>query len=436
MSGDNEELERSDPRSQSVYPDTDPKGVTQGEHNAPYKNFFLGAYEGSKETTQKGNSSSKDIYPQDLPPWYEDEYYDDRDWERLPRRTSRAIRFGIFIGVLLGLSLVTYSFIKGWIDDQLDPPGEPGIAITVEIPQGASADDIARILADNDVVANATVFRYYLRFKSASDFQAGIYTFQIKSSAWDVKEILLAGPMEIPDDRFFVTIPEGLTLVEMQETLLSQLPDFNPDELKQAIENSETPSSLGITLSFIKEGIFFPDTYDVDEASLANEESLLQRMTSQFDIVATETGLANPPSGLGVNPYEVLIVASLIEEEAALDEERAKIARVIYNRLDRSIPLGIDATIVYALGGDRELTLSDLAVDSPYNTRLVSGLPPTPISAPGRASIEAALQPAQGDWLYYVRTDESGVGSHTFTVTQEDFNEAVLICIERDLGCG
>ena len=183
-------------------------------------------------------------------------------------------------------------------------------------------------------------------------------------------------------------------------------------------------------------GIFFPDTYDVDEASLANEESLLQRMTSQFDIVATETGLSSPPDGLGVNPYEVLIVASLIEEEAALDEERAKIARVIYNRLDRSIPLGIDATIVYALGGDRELTLSDLAVDSPYNTRLVSGLPPTPISAPGRASIEAALQPAQGDWLYYVRTDESGVGSHTFTVTQEDFNEAVLICIEKDLGCG
>ena len=74
--------------------------------------------------------------------------------------------------------------------------------------------------------------------------------------------------MEIPDDRFFVTIPEGLTLVEMQETLLSQLPDFNPNELEQAIENSETPSSLGITLSFFKEGIFFPDTYDVDELSL------------------------------------------------------------------------------------------------------------------------------------------------------------------------
>tara|TARA_B100001778_G_scaffold121581_1_gene99866 strand:- start:91 stop:1401 length:1311 start_codon:yes stop_codon:yes gene_type:complete len=436
MSGDKEESKRSEPEDQSVYPDTESERQGEGKLDTPYENFFLGAYEGSNEIDQSGNSSSKDIYPQDLPPWYEDEYYDDRDWERLPRRTSTAIRFGIFIGVLLILSLTTYSFVKGWIDDQLDPPGEPGVAVTIEIPQGASADDIARILADNDIVANATVFRYYLRFKSASDFQAGIYTFQVNSSAWDVKENLISGPMEIPDDRFFVTIPEGLTLIEMQETLLGQLPDFSPEELRQAIENAATPSSLGITLSFVKEGIFFPDTYDVDEVSLENEENLLQRMTSQFDIVASETGLTNPPSALGVTPYEVLIIASLIEEEAALDEERAKIARVIYNRLDLSIPLGIDATIVYALGGDRELTLSDLAVDSPYNTRLVLGLPPTPISAPGRASIEAALQPAQGEWLYYVRTDEFGLGSHTFAVTQEDFNEAVLICVERELGCG
>tara|TARA_Y100000748_G_scaffold121357_1_gene101977 strand:+ start:2426 stop:3736 length:1311 start_codon:yes stop_codon:yes gene_type:complete len=436
MSGDKEESKRSELENQSVYPDTETERQGEGKLDTPYENFFLGAYEGSNEIDQSGNSSSKDIYPQDLPPWYEDEYYDDRDWERLPRRTSTAIRFGIFIGVLLILSLTTYSFVKGWIDDQLDPPGEPGVAVTIEIPQGASADDIARILADNDIVANATVFRYYLRFKSASDFQAGIYTFQVNSSAWDVKENLISGPMEIPDDRFFVTIPEGLTLIEMQETLLGQLPDFSPEELRQAIENAATPSSLGITLSFVKEGIFFPDTYDVDEVSLANEENLLQRMTSQFDIVASETGLTNPPSALGVTPYEVLIIASLIEEEAALDEERAKIARVIYNRLDLSIPLGIDATIVYALGGDRELTLSDLAVDSPYNTRLVLGLPPTPISAPGRASIEAALQPAQGEWLYYVRTDEFGLGSHTFAVTQEDFNEAVLICVERELGCG
>ena len=90
-------------------------------------------------------------------------------------------------------------------------------------------------------------------------------------------------------------------------------------------------------------------------------------MIAQFDVVADESGLSSPPPDLGVSPYEGLIIASLIEEEAALEEERGKIARVIYNRLANSIPLGIDATIVYALGGDRELTLSDLAVDSPYN---------------------------------------------------------------------
>ena len=109
---------------------------------------------------------------------------------------------------------------------------------------------------------------------------------------------------------------------------------------------------------------------------------------------------------------------------------------MIYNRLEKNMPLGIDATIIYALGGDRELTVSDLDVDSPYNTRKVVGLPPTPISAPGQASIEAALNPAVGDWLFYVRTDNFGTGSHTFTVTEADFNEAVQVCIERDLGCG
>ena len=436
MSEDKEQTEGSDSLNDSVYPDSPSSSPDQQSPETPYKKFFLGAHAETNESGDQEGTTPRNVYPQDIPPWYEDEYYDDRDWERLPRRTSTAIRFGVFVAILLLLSFTTYSFVKGWVDNQLDPPGEPGIAITIEIPQGATADDIARILAENDVVANATVFRYYLRFKSSSDFQAGIYTFQLNSSVWDVKNSLLAGPMEIPDDRFFVTIPEGLTLVEMQETLLNQLPDFSPEELKQAIESSETPSSLGFSLRFIKEGIFFPETYDIDSTSLNNEQNLLSRMVAQFDIVATETGLSNPPTNLGVSPYEILIIASLIEEEAALEEERAKIARVIYNRLENSIPLGIDATIVYALGGDRELTLTDLAVDSPYNTRLVSGLPPTPISAPGRASIEAALEPAQGDWIFYVRTDEFGIGSHTFAITQEEFNAAVSICVERDLGCG
>jgi len=132
-------------------------------------------------------------------------------------------------------------------------------------------------------------------------------------------------------------------------------------------------------------------------------------------------------------------VASLIEEEALLNEERPKISRVIHNRLERGWRLGIDATARYAVGkiAGEPMSTEDLEVDSPWNTRVVTGLPPTPIAAPGRASLEAALAPADGDWLYYVRTDEGDVpGAHTFATTSNEFERARQVCIEKDLGCG
>ena len=185
------------------------------------------------------------IHPPDLPPWYEDEYYDDREWERVPPRFNSALRFAIFASVIVVIGFFTYNFVRGWLDDQLDPPGEPGAELVIEIPQGATTDDIARILAENDVVANSTVFRYYLRYKDASDFQAGEYTFQINSAVWDARESLERGPVEVVEERFFVTIPEGLTLDEMKEVLLQQLPDFDVNELELAVASSQTPAALG-----------------------------------------------------------------------------------------------------------------------------------------------------------------------------------------------
>jgi UPF0755 protein len=125
-----------------------------------------------------------------------------------------------------------------------------------------------------------------------------------------------------------------------------------------------------------------------------------------------------------ITPYDALIVASLVEAEAKVPEDRPKIARVIYNRLAQGMTLGIDATVLYALQerGDT-LTQSDLATDSPYNTRVNRGLPPTPINSPGQASLEAALAPADGDWLYYVLTDADG--HHYFTNSFSDFQRAV-----------
>jgi len=125
-------------------------------------------------------------------------------------------------------------------------------------------------------------------------------------------------------------------------------------------------------------------------------------------------------------------VASLIEAEAKVDEDRAKISRVIYNRLAEPMSLGIDATVYYALGRrGGALTESDLAVDSPYNTRRFAGLPPTPIALPGRASLEAAINPEPGPWLYYVLADQSGV--HTFSESYDQFLDDVDAAREKGL---
>jgi len=148
-----------------------------------------------------------------------------------------------------------------------------------------------------------------------------------------------------------------------------------------------------------------------------------------------ELGVASAQERFNLTPYEVLVVASLIEEETKVDAERPQVAQVIYNRLREGIPLGIDATSRYEAeiqGRDRGSI--DFESDSPYNTRRIAGLPPTPIASPGRASIAAALEPADGPWLYYVLLDEEG--NHLFTDDYNEFLRAKDACEAAGLGCG
>lgn len=372
------------------------------------------------------------VPPGHVPPWHEEDYYEYYDWDTLPGRSSWWTRFAIVV-VLVALVLgAAFFFTNRWVQRQLAPPGGPGQELVITIPQGATTNDIARILADENVVANPTVFRYYLRWKDAGDFQAGQYLLQENMAVWDVKDTLLAGPA--PSETRLVTIPEGLTLEEIQRRLLDQLPEFSVVELEEAVNSGRVRSVYQPVFSTL-EGVLFPETYQVDEKNAGDEAALLQRMADQFDAVAAELGLDDSVARVGLEPYEVIIVASMIEREASVDEDRPKIARVIYNRLADGEPLGIDATLSY-FTGRRDITASDLALDTQYNTRIFPGLPPTPIASPGRASLEAALNPAEGNWKFYVRTDEFGPGTHSFYDTFEEFETiGVPLCIERDLGC-
>ena len=361
---------------------------------------------------------------------------DPQDWDWLPRRTSTLTRVLIILASLGVVMLVAGLVIKGWVDDRLDPPGDEGPELVVNIPQGASINDIARILEDDGVVANSTVFRYYLRYKGAGDFQAGNYVLNENMAVWHAKDVLLAGPAPGPaEDALRVVVPEGLTLAQMQGQLLDQLPTFDADDLARAMAFPPLRSDYQPPTSTL-EGMLFPDTYLLDSATAEDEAALVVRMINQFDAVAAEVGLDAAPNTVQLSPYEVVIVASLIEKEALIEEDRAKISRVIYNRLGLDMPLQIDAAVRYALNKPSEpLTLADLRVDNPYNVYNRTGLPPGPIAAPGRASLEAALNPANGFWLFYARTDDPVPGAHTFTNTFEEHQAAVEICRERDLGC-
>jgi UPF0755 protein len=170
------------------------------------------------------------------------------------------------------------------------------------------------------------------------------------------------------------------------------------------------------------EGLLFPDTYDFRRTD--DESVILQRMVDRFDEVAASINLNQLAASRGVTPYQVVVVASIVEREAKVPEDRGMVAQVIYNRLKQGMFLQFDSTVVYALGNNITGVVSnkDTQVDSPYNTYKNKGLPPTPIAAPGKASLLAALNPTTGPWLYFVVVDPSGKAAFATTFAEQTKN--------------
>ena len=313
---------------------------------------------------------------------------------------------------MIGLAVVIVGTLGAGITVQrtVDPPGAPGDEITLTIPPGSSTAKIAAILDEEQVVSSARAFRLYVRLKGAGPFQAGDYTVPKNSAFGDIVEILSAGP-EIIQDR--LTVPEGLTVEQIAERV-GKLPGRSAEAFLAAAQSGEVRSTLQPDSVNGLKGLIFPDTYMLDRGD--DEKQILQRMVSTFDTVAAETGITQAAEGGRVTPYEAIVIASLVEREARVPEDRGPIARVVYNRLERDMLLQIDATVLYALGEHKTRVLfSDLEVDSPYNTYKVKGLPPGPIAAPGRAALEAAADPPANDYLYYVVVEVDG--SHAFAST-------------------
>jgi UPF0755 protein len=333
---------------------------------------------------------------------------------RVERRLrKRRRRRGVLVmGALAALAgLVVFQALQ-WSAARERKAVPPGLKVTITVRSGEGSVEIGRALRDAGVVDSVNRFRDVAQERGLdSRLKPGTYQLETGMSIDAVLDILAKGPSTgIP-----LTIPEGYTVAQIAKKLAAT-GQFTKEEVDKALKSRDLIVPLrpkGVTSL---EGLLFPDTYGVEKDDTA--VSVLQEMADQLEVVLSRYQLSTAPQGR--NPYEVLIVASMIEREAKVDADRPKIAAVIYNRLAAGKNLEIDATVEYAVGHSK-LTAKDLRSNSPYNTYTSDELPPTPIAAPGEAAIEAALKPADGDWLYYVLATKEG--EHAFTDSYEEFVE-------------
>ncbi len=329
---------------------------------------------------------------------------------------GRAGKVLAVLAVLLVVALIGAGVVVVNYQRQVDPAGPPGAPVKVTIPLGSSTQRIGVILDEQSVITSARVFRIYTRINGGGPFQAGEYTFRRNMSMGEAIRVLSKGP-EIEFER--LTVPEGLTLRQIADQV-GKLEGRSPDAFMAAAAGGQVRSRYQPAGVDKLEGLLLPETFNVEPKD--DEAVILERMVDSFDETASSLGYDEAPSKVGVSPYEAIIVASLVERETRFDEERAKVASVIYNRLKKGMLLQVDATVIYALGksADRNVRVlfKDLEVESPYNTYKVKGLPPTPIAAPGRASLEAALNPEAGPFLFYVVTEPDG--RHSFATTDAE----------------
>ncbi|HHW28276.1 MAG TPA: endolytic transglycosylase MltG [Syntrophomonadaceae bacterium] len=328
------------------------------------------------------------------------------------------LRFGIFIILSLMIVCISCWHYLNWLAEPVCTSPSDAQLVTVEISPGSNIKDIGETLARNNLIKSSKYFAYYgLLTGQDKKMQAGIY--QI-SNSWSMKEIIdciSSGKIAT----ITVTIPEGYTVKQIGD-LLTKKGIVTPDQFQEALmADYEYPFLENVTGTGPQrmEGFLFPSTYQLRPSM--TEEEIIKMMLDKFQSVFTAE-LQQRADEMGLTVREVVILASLVEREAKLEEERPKIAAVFLNRLDKGMRLESCATVQYILGKQKEkLTNKDLQNPSPYNTYLHTGLPPGPIANPGLASIKAVLYPADVDYLFFVAR---GDGSHYFSKTFQEHQKA------------
>jgi UPF0755 protein len=343
------------------------------------------------------------------------------------RRLSLVIAFLLFLAVMGAVAWGANRY-----QSCRSAPAE-GPTVTFVVPDGATGEDVVQRLTDQGLMnCGGFVGNLLLRGTGKADeILAGSYELRTGMTLDEIVTVLTTPPPEVPTVR--LTVPEGLRIrstYPKERSISSEVADqlgLSEKKFAALAEGGKFALPPYLPEGTTAEGFLFPETYQLPKKGLKPQD-VIQRMLEQFDTEATAMDLVGGAKELGYSPYEVVIIASMIEKEARVQKDRPLIAGVIYNRLRQGMTLGIDATLLYQdPTPDGQLTDPDLATDNPYNTRINAGLPPSPIASPGAASLKAALHPAETDYLYYVLCGADG--SHRFAKTYDEHLRNVRECL-------
>lgn len=348
---------------------------------------------------------------------------------RLARRVIIIVLMTLFIILVIG-GFAAYNYIKHGLSP-VDPDDQT--IIDIEIPLGSSVDTIGKILEENEVINNGRIFKYYVKFKNESGFQAGQYKLSKSMTIDEIIESLKTGKILV-DPLFTITFPEGSNIEEIANIIASntsiERDEFiekmlDVDYIKSLIAQYPMLLSEEILHEDVRyplEGYLYAATYPFYDENPTIED-IVEVMLSQTDARIKPYLPDIEESNFTV--HEMLTMASLIEKEAVTEEDRKMISGVFYNRmnLDQPMPLQTDPTVLYALGKHKDRVLyKDLEVDSPYNTYKYSGLPPGPISNFHENALQAALYPEEHDYFYFVASYEGDV---YYAKTLQEHNENI-----------
>jgi len=380
------------------------------------------------------------VVPEPPAAWHEDDWDDPDlvpvfDVEQPVRSRPWLRRVLAAIAILLVAGLLIGGAVGMWTIRQVNPPGDAGDPVTFTVVDTDDLVSITNRLYEQGFITHTGVFEWYVKRQGGFEPVPGYYSIRPMDTMGNILSVLRTPPAQTYTR---VTFPEGFTIRQIGRRLSETVTRLNEQTFVSAATDGSIASAYSPPGQPSLEGLLFPDTYQV--AGNETEADVIERLVELMERVGRQEGVDEAPTRLLRTPYEVLTIASMIEREAAVDEDRAKIARVIYNRLSRGMALQIDATLFYGQDADRPFD-ELVAIDSPYNTYLYPNLPPTPIANPGRASIRAAMNPAPNplpndpicrdlppgepcEYIYYVLADEAGGHAFAATLAQHEANIA------------